>query len=107
MTDEDIMPILRNQKKMVYDGAAANGDTIFVDAFLHHGMRNTEYWHPKKRACRDEFNWVDDDGLLLSEQNGGTGGIWEGLPAELFPMVGVDSVVKTANEELQVSGRLA
>ncbi|KAK7990148.1 hypothetical protein PG989_010463 [Apiospora arundinis] len=93
ITDMDIIPTLWNGKKEVYEPGCEEGETIHVDAVLHLGMNFSDSWALEKRARRDGYDWVGDDGVPLPKHNGGKGGRWEGLPEELEPVFDVDRIV--------------
>ncbi|KAI1127031.1 hypothetical protein F5Y10DRAFT_243523 [Nemania abortiva] len=100
ITDMDIIPKLWNREKKVYDENAEDGEEIYVDAMLHMGMNFTEIWRIEKRARRDGYDWVGDDGVPLPKHNGEKGGRFEGLPEVLTPMFNIDDMEKRLQEEL-------
>lgn len=102
ITDMDIIPTLWNGKKEVYDPTCKEGEKIHIDALLHLGMNFSDIWTVEKRARRDGYEWVGDDGVPLPKNNGEKGGRWEGLPEELRPVFDVDRIVEGLHRVLPV-----
>lgn len=98
----DIIPELWSGQKEVYEPGCDERKKIHIDAMLHLGMNFADYWQVEKRARRDGYDWVGDDGVPLPKHNGGRGGRWEGLPEVLTPIFDVDDVVRRLQEELPV-----
>ncbi|KAI0139028.1 hypothetical protein F4776DRAFT_617775 [Hypoxylon sp. NC0597] len=100
ITDMDIIPELWSGKKKVYDPGCKQGQKLYIDAMLHLGMNFSDVWQVEKRARRDGYDWVGDDGVPLPKHNGEKGRRWEGLPEVLVPVFDVDHVVRRLHEEL-------
>lgn len=103
----DIIPTLWNGDRRVYEPDCDEGQRIHIDAILHLGMNFSNFWRVEKRARRDGYEWVGDDGLPLPKHNGGKGEMWEGLPEDLTPVFDVDKIAQKLHEQLPVRKRTA
>lgn len=89
----DIIPTMWSGNRQVYEPGCPEEQKIRVDAMLHLGMNFQSTWAVEKRARRDGYDWVGDDGVPLPKHNGGKGQRWEGLPDVLKPAFDVDKIV--------------
>lgn len=91
----------RDPKAVGADGS--QDEDCYVDAMLHLGMNNSTGWQLESRAARDTYSWTGDDGVPLPTDNGGEGGRFEGMPAELWTMFDVPRMADGLAKEYPVS----
>ncbi|KAI0104456.1 hypothetical protein F4814DRAFT_455764 [Daldinia grandis] len=100
ITDMELIPELWSGKKKVYEPGCRQGQKIYIDAMLHLGMNFADFWQIEKRARRDGYDWVGDDGVPLPKHNGGKGKRWEGVPKVLTPVFNVDHIARRLYKDL-------
>ncbi|KAI1099414.1 hypothetical protein F4804DRAFT_321877 [Jackrogersella minutella] len=98
--DMDLIPKLWSGDKRVYEPNCKKGQKIYIDAMLHMGMNFSDVWQVEKRARRDGYDWVGDDGVRLPKYNGKKGGRWDGLPEVLRPVFDVEHIATRLHEDL-------
>lgn len=97
--DMERIPTLWDGKLKVYEPDASEDEKVYIDGLIHIGMQPAEsHWLIEKRARRDGYKWVGDDGKQIPTENGGSGGMFEGIPEILTPMYDVEGIGKALNK---------